>query len=80
MLLRGLELFSPNLLLLPFFLSPRDNVPSDRIIFEQAGAGISLTGTVRYYLAGVRRYTPYIIVARSSIRVRHVRAILARPT
>src|SRR6266567_9497437 len=57
------------------YLSPRDNVPSDRIMFEQAGAGISLRGTVRYYLAGVRRYSPYIIVARSFIRVRYVRAL-----
>ena|SRR5205807_100117 len=55
--------------------SPRDNVPSDRIMFEQAGAGISLRGTVRYYLTGVRRYSPYIIVARSFIRVRYVRAL-----
>ena len=44
-------------------------------MFEQAGAGISLRGTVRYYLAGVRRYSPYIIVARSFIRVRYVRAL-----
>src|SRR6266480_5736079 len=67
-LLRLLELFLPNLLVLPFYLSRRDNVPSDRIMFEQAGAGISLRGTVRYYLAGVRRYTPYIILARSSCK------------
>jgi hypothetical protein len=45
-------------------LSLRDSVASDRIMFEQASAGISFWGTVRLNLAGVRRYTPYIDAAR----------------
>src|SRR2546425_9323751 len=48
--------------------SPRDSVASDRLIFEQASAGFSLGGTVRCCLAGVRRYTPYIIALTSGPR------------
>src|SRR5437879_12350417 len=59
-------------------LSPRDNVPLDRIIFEQASAGISLRGTVRCFAAGVRRYKTYIIPAGPLTRITHVRAIPTR--
>src|SRR5437660_11182552 len=50
----------------------------DRIIFEQASAGISLRGTVRCFPAGVRRYTTYIIPAGPLTRITHVRAIPTR--
>jgi hypothetical protein len=67
MLLGFLELFSPNLLVLPFSFSPKDNVASDRIIFEQARAGISLGGGKRCYVAGARRYAPYMGAGRNSV-------------
>ncbi len=56
-------------------LSLRDDVASDRIMFEQASAGISFWGTVRYYLAGVRRYTPYICAERTFQSLTDVRAL-----
>src|ERR1700757_2510713 len=43
-----------------FIFHRRDSAASDRIIFEQASAGINSRGAARYCLAGVRRYTPYI--------------------
>ena len=66
-----------NLVALPLFYSPRDLVASDRIMFERASAGINLTGTVRCFLAGARRYFAYIAATRDSIRLRIVRALLA---
>jgi hypothetical protein len=56
-------------------LSLRDDVASVRILFEQASAGISFWGTVRFYLAGVRRYTPYIDAARTFQLLSDVRAL-----
>ena len=56
-------------------LSLIDSVASDRIMFEQASAGISFWGTARFYRAGVRRYTPYIDAARMFQSLSDVRAL-----
>jgi hypothetical protein len=70
-----LELFSPNLLVLPFSFSPGHNVALDRIIFEQARAGISLAVARWYYGAGARRYTPYIVESTTGSFEEYVRTL-----